>query len=96
MDKQNYLLVCLLEECAEVQKAITKTLRFGLEDTKPNTNTTNKELIEDELSDIQGIIELLKEECGVEIKTSINTILEKKKRVRRYMDYSRKSGFLSD
>lgn len=94
LNKQNYLLIVLLEEASEVQKAITKAIRFGLMDVKPATQQTNKAMIADELSDMQGVIELLKEECGIEITTSRSTVNDKKRRVRRYMDYSRKVGKL--
>ena len=29
MSEVEHLLVCLSEECAEIQKAVSKTLRFG-------------------------------------------------------------------
>ena len=32
MNRVEYLLVCLMEECAEVQQAAAKALRFGLTD----------------------------------------------------------------
>ncbi len=31
MNKTEYLLVCLAEECAEIQQAVDKALRFGLD-----------------------------------------------------------------
>jgi len=34
--QHEYLLTCLMEECAEVQKAATKALRFGLDDRGPD------------------------------------------------------------
>lgn len=37
MTKDEYLLVVLSEECAEVQQAISKALRFGLNNRHPDT-----------------------------------------------------------
>ena len=36
MNKQEYLLTCLSEECAEIQQAVSKALRFGLDNYNPN------------------------------------------------------------
>jgi len=34
MNRTDHLLMCLIEECAEVQKVATKTLRFGFDKKK--------------------------------------------------------------
>lgn len=31
MNKAEHLLTCLAEECAEIQQAVSKALRFGVE-----------------------------------------------------------------
>jgi len=41
MNKTEYLLVCLAEECAEIQQAVDKALRFGLDVGFPGGKTTN-------------------------------------------------------
>ena len=61
MNVQEHLLVCLAEECAEVQHAITKILRFGLADTKPGTNRTNQYRLHEELCDLITIVKMLKD-----------------------------------
>ncbi len=35
MDITNYLLVCLMEESAEIAHAAAKSIRFGLDDSHP-------------------------------------------------------------
>lgn len=59
MNSTDYLLVCLAEECAEVQHAIAKTLRFGLEHEWPGKGTTNRDQIIRELRDIIDLVERL-------------------------------------
>ena len=64
--KEN-LLVCLIEECSEVQKAITKTLRFGEFSTTPALagrdniyiRQSNIEQLQNELTDLEAVRELL-------------------------------------
>jgi len=46
-------LIILSEECAEVQVAISKILRFGLDDPK------NKKQLEDEIGDILAMLAIL-------------------------------------
>jgi len=60
------LLTCLIEECAEVQKACTKILRFGIANNNPDTGVINGEDLEKELGDIQVLLELLIEAGLVE------------------------------
>jgi len=60
MTHQEHLLLNLMEECAEVQQAVSKALRFGLEDFNPNTaRRNNAEDIAHELIDILTIRDML-------------------------------------
>jgi dihydroorotase len=97
MNSVEHLLTCLAEECSEVQKEISKSLRFGLDDSYPGTNTTNVENIVNECIDMIAVIELL-EEQGVIKKVNIDyrdkCIRLKKEKVLKYMEYARNKGTL--
>lgn len=54
----NYLLICLGEECAEVQKAIAKYQRFGKEKCY-EADTNNIEDIMLELNDVNAVAYLI-------------------------------------
>lgn len=56
MNHVDYLLVCLIEEASEVQKAATKALRFGLDDFWAKEDMTNRAALQEELHDLEGII----------------------------------------
>ena len=43
MNKKEHLMVVAMEECAEIQQAIAKSLRFGLQDHRPETPTMTNE-----------------------------------------------------
>ena len=60
MTRTEYLLICLMEEAAEVQQAASKALRFGLEDT--TITITPRQRISEELNDLKGLLWMLQEE----------------------------------
>ena len=100
MTEIEYLLVCLGEECAEIAKLTSKSIRFGLNSTDPTQNNdTNLYEMAHELNDVLAVVEML-EERGVSID-SIRTsnesqqILDKKAKVEKYMQISRELGTLS-
>lgn len=52
-------LAMLAEECGEVVQIVGKILRHGYESHHPNNARTNRELLRDELDDIQGVQSLM-------------------------------------
>ena len=48
----------LQEECAEVTQAISKCLRFGIDNYKPGKPKTNREHLAEEIGDLIAMIEL--------------------------------------
>ena len=94
MTDEEHLLACLSEECAEVIKNVNKALRFGLGDKHPGKAENNHELIEHELNDLYGVIELLAER-GVCFPLNSKQIEAKKEKVKYYMGYARAIGTIS-
>lgn len=97
MNKTEHLLVCLAEECSEVIKDVSKSLRFGLEDRNvlDPTGPTNLERLVAELNDLSALVGLLKEE-GILPQNWINPDAQSQKRlkVKKFMRYARKVGSL--
>ena len=96
LSRQEHLLICLAEECAEVQKEVSKILRFGLDD-KPieslrgNTLLPNSERLSQEITDVQANIRMLiKEGCPIEIKPK--EIIKKCNKVETYIKYAQEKG----
>ncbi len=95
MNKTEHLLTCLAEECAEIQQAVTKSLRFGLDDGYPcKTKTTNAEDIAKECIDVIAIIEMLEDEGIIKKIGTIQAIEQKKVKVKHYMEYAKERGTL--
>lgn len=99
MDINNYLLVCLMEESAEIAQAAAKSIRFGLEDSHPKrSEKTNEDELLEELYQCIAIIEMLQENKSLKILTDqdIQCIKNKKKeKIVEYMKYSEEKGQLN-
>ena len=58
MIKTDEIMYILQEECAEVTQAISKCLRFGIDNYKPGKPKTNREHLAEEIGDLQAMIDL--------------------------------------
>ena len=93
MNTTEYLLSCLIEECAEVIQRATKAQRFGLREIQPDQFLTNEQRLAAELADLTGVLQLLGGE-NVNLTASAGAIEDKKVKVKKFMDYSHKLGTL--
>ena len=95
MNTTEHLLTCLAEECAELQQAISKALRFGLQDRYPGSNTTNAQDIAKESIDVLAVIELVQEQGIISKPRESKAMVDaKRKRVNEYMKYAKTTGAL--
>ena len=95
MNRTEHLLACLAEECAEVQHAVAKALRFGLDDGYPGAASTNAQDIAREFQDVIALVEMLEDEGSLGCTTDLEAIERKKERVSRYMSYAEQRGVLT-
>lgn len=95
MNRTEHLLTCLIEECAEVQKAVAKALRFGLSDGYPGTDRTNAGDIAHELIDLMAIVDMLQEFEVLPRPLMYTGIATKKAKVLQYMAYAEQKGTLT-
>lgn len=96
MNRQEYLLVCLNEECLEVAKEVDKALRFGLDDWSPSgpSSETNRKKISQELTDLIAVAQMLKDEMCIDEYMIEENLNRKKDKVEYYMSVSEKLGIL--
>lgn len=60
IDKEQYYLTCLAEECAETIQRISKIFRFGLDSAHPKYGSVpSRTLLAEECGDILGVIDEL-------------------------------------
>jgi len=92
LNRKEYLLTKLIEECVEVAKEASKALTFGLDD-KHKDHKSNIEKINDEWNDLMAIRRMLMGE-GVRIFDNIGLQDKKMCKVEKYMKWSQERGCL--
>jgi hypothetical protein len=104
MDKEQFLLLKVMEECAEIQYVCSKAMQFGLDEIKQGQKQTNKERLEDEIEDLLNTIQLLSLELSEPLKmaagiydaTSETSYNKKLMRLQKYKKYSHDLGKVSE
>ncbi len=90
MTKTEYLLVCLMEECAEIQQAASKILRFGIKEnfcSETGLTYDNVDLLSKEVVDFEAVrIMLHDEEVLPSIREAGGDIYLKTQKVKKYMN----------
>lgn len=94
MNDTEYLLICLMEEAAEVQQIASKCLRFGLENHHPESTSTNAEELSKECTDLIAVIEMLETAKAIKAFTLFQSLKDKKEKVTTYMNVSKELGIL--
>lgn len=96
MDLKEHLMVVAIEECAEIQQAFAKVMRFGLEDYHPEKpEETNEDQLLTEFYQLIAMVEELQEKKLLKTlpKEMINAIKQEKlRKVYHYMNYSKEKG----
>lgn len=91
LTEEQYLLICLMEECDEVSQRAAKALRFSLDEAQPGQDLTNAERICVELVDLVTVVDELVKRGAIE-RPQICGI--KRAKIRHFMGYSRAQGIL--
>jgi hypothetical protein len=88
MNRQEHLIMVLGEEGCEVAQMASKINRFGIDEIFPGQPLTNAERMHLELDDLQAMIELANENCGLGYVVNRTNVKAKKAKVMKYMAYS--------
>lgn len=90
MNRLEELLIILSEECAEVQQAAIKCVRFGM-DSEYN-GQSNRQRLESELGDFMAMFKLIMEETTLSEENVMNAAEAKLVKVERFMRNPRKQA----
>lgn len=94
MNREEHLLSCLAEECAEVAHRVSKALRFGLSEVQPGQASDNARRIAAELGDLVAVGNILVNEGSIP-EPMVDT-KSKLSKIERFMAISRHQGVLTD
>lgn len=93
MNELEYILTVVSEEAVEVSQRCAKAMRFGISETQPGHIADNEARLWQEVSDLQGALEMLVDLRG-KGGTSREAVDQKKLRVAEFMRYSESLGCL--
>lgn len=101
MTKEQYLLICLAEECGELAQRATKALRFGLDETREGHEHNNTMKLLMELADVHVILgkldNVLSDNLTKESATILyNYTIDKKTRFDKYFQLSVDRGIVKE
>jgi hypothetical protein len=96
MNRQEHLLLILEEECIETAQRVSKALRFSVEEVQPGQKLTNAERLIYEFNDIVAMMEMLKDEGVIGEFHDPIAVIEKKKKVEKFLELSKEHGTLSE
>lgn len=97
MNRADYLLSHLAQECNEVAIRCTKAQMFGLDEIQPGQELTNRERIMREMADVLALCEIMRDEgilFDIEHETCDPLVTEKKAKAVHFSGYSRELGRL--
>jgi len=97
MNRPEYLLECLSEECNEVGQRVSKALRFSLQEIQPGQPLNNAERIVEELRDVLAVTLILIEEGVLPNFDFVEDVgaIAKRLKIEKFMSISRETGALS-
>ncbi len=101
MTARENLLICLIEEQAEVIQRLCKNLRFGDKEVQPGQTLNNNQRLAMEMGDATGLLDFIAETEVIEVDPTANALFDehvakKKDRYLKYLEYSRSLGIVTD
>jgi NTP pyrophosphatase (non-canonical NTP hydrolase) len=92
MTRREMLFMQVMEECDELSQRVSKAARFGLDEHQPNQPLSNRERISDEFNDLLALMRM----AGLPTTVDSHKIEEKRRKVEKYLDYSKQCGTLTE
>lgn len=97
MDRRQYLLLKLAEECVEVAHRCSKQMQFGKDEIQPGQSETNAERLRSEFNDLVAVAEMLIQEGelpGISPTMLQAAIWAKRQKINKYLKISQERGLV--
>lgn len=94
MNRVEYLLGKIAEECCEVGQRAIKAQRFGINEVQPGQELSNRRRLQLELADLEASIQMLEKETGESFSALAEDIYSHTYKVEQFMEYSERCGTL--
>lgn len=92
MSREQYLLTKIAEEASEVAQIALKTAQFGLQAQGPCQTKPNFELLRGELNDLLAVVEMVAQECNVDLFVDDDAVEAKKLKVNTFYGVAQNLG----
>lgn len=89
MNRQQYLLCKIAEECSEIQKIAMKAQQFGMDSRNPDTLESNSESLKKEWNDLYAVMITLQREFDIDLFFEADLIDTKTAKLNRYYEVSK-------
>lgn len=99
MNRLQFLLNLLAEECTEVGQRASKAIRFGLNEVQKGQDLDNKERLHLELTDLVAVVLLLNNEFEFNFDfddLDWAAIKAKHEKIEKFYEYSKKCGMIHE
>lgn len=97
MTREEHLLLCLAEECAEVAQRISKQLRFGSTEQQEGQALNNIQRTTEELYDLTAVATICEREGLVlGVMSNEKAVARKLEKIEKFFAISRNQGTLSE
>lgn len=99
MKKNQFLLLKLIEECAEVAHRASKQIQFGKHEVQKNQSDENGERLRDELLDLFAVAHMLEIEQEIPDilhEDFVEAEINKKEKLQKYLNVSATLGQLPE
>lgn len=92
MDKEQFYLKLIEEECAEIIQVCSKASRFGIDNYHKDLAKSNRIRLKEEINDLFAVLQLLQDECNINTEADEYMINEKLYKVEKYKKFSIELG----
>lgn len=99
MNRLQFLLNLVAEECTEVGQRASKAIRFGLDEVQKGQELNNKERLHLELTDLIAVVLLLNQEYDFDfdlIHFDWSAIKAKHEKIEEFYEYSKQCGMIHE